>query len=801
MDDQASKKIVDIELNINGRSLAIDESQNRLLIGTHDGRVLSRSLVDSSDQADLFNLTTDTTIDAITVDDEGIVWFVTDCELHYIAPSQSAYTTTNFCSTDLPESPTDIAVISDTIYIATSESGVRTVEYSTSSTSSGISVTIGSNTQWSTANSLTSNSISQLQIMDSLLLIATIGGGVNRYDTSTDTWLATWSTNNWLSSNTVRGLALTDGWLHILAGSTVHAYDTAALLFRSQRQVTDMGLVGFATSIVAWPALEPRGPTSGMMLVGDGSGILARQTGEVLDGTMTLVSSPSSSEMETVAHIDDGEQGEIWIGGGNVIDRFDEKTQVWRSPVVLTDYVNNPSAVTSIVQDDHGMVWIGTLNAGLIRLEADDGNFQGTSSGISSDHISSLAYDSNSNTLVVGHHESGISLINTSTNTLIEVLTVEDGLDSDTVTQVATRYGIAYIATPDAGVMRINLYDVSIMGSWQSLGADNLEATPVAVDGDTIYLGLTDFGILVIDRLTGDITDHWTQEGSLPDDDVLSLHLDYYGGLLVGSSVSNTGSTGNGGLARWDGSGWQLLETSIPGWNNDPYVFYDVSSDVNGIYAGTNRGACMWNWSYDLQDCVSNQDGMPSRFVYSVAKIGTDRLYAGTYNGAAVINTLNGSVIDVWNAGDDTQRARTVKIEDILYIGFENTGIARFDLINQTWLQSWDGSQGYIDDDDVTALVHGRSPGTMWAGGDFGLTLIDVVNDTVLKNWNRGSNTDGPTLSNTAPADIEIIGGVLHYSIQRSNSWWASNDEIYRIYLDNNTSATWPSMARLAHPQ
>ena len=161
-------------------------------------------------------------------------------------------------------------------------------------------------------------------------------------------------------------MALTDGWLHILAGSTVHAYDTEALLFRSQRQITDMGLVGTANSIVAWPAVEPRGPSTGMMMVGDGSGVMARQTGESLDGTITLVSSPSTSQMEAVARIDDGEQGEIWIGGGSTIDRFDEKTQVWRAPIDLTDYVNNPSAVTSIVQDDQGMVWVGTLNAGLI---------------------------------------------------------------------------------------------------------------------------------------------------------------------------------------------------------------------------------------------------------------------------------------------------------------------------------------------------------------------------------------------------------------------------------------------------
>ena len=789
LDEHASRRIVDIELGVQGRSLAVDADNNRLLIGTADGKILSRSLIDSSTNSDLMVLDEDTTIvRAVTTDDYGTVWAATDCSLHHMTVSQSSWTESDFCSTDLLEVPTDLLVFSDQVFVATTGSGVRVIDYSTISDSTGISVTIDDNTQWSTSNYLTSNSITQLELLNSHLLIATIGGGVNRYDAVADSWLGTWSTNNWLASNVVRGLALTEDWLHILAGSTVHAYDTGAMLFRSQRQVTDMGLFNAATTITAWPALGFRSPSSGMMLVGDGSGTLARQVGENLDGTMALVSSPTTSQMEVVAHIDDGEQGEIWIGGGTIIDRFDEADQVWRTPIDLTDYVSNPSSVTSFAQDDQGIVWVGTLNAGLLRLEADDGNFQGTASGVSSDHISSLAFDANSNTLVVGHYESGISLINTSTNTLIEVMTTEDGLDSDIVTQVATRYGIAYIATPEAGVMRINLYDVSILGSWQSLGADNLEATPVAVDGDTLYLGLSGFGILVIDRLTGDISDHWTQDGNLPDDDVLSMHMDYNGGLLVGSSVSNTGASGNGGIARWDGSNWQVLPTSIPGWSNDPYVFYDVTSDADGIYAGTNRGACMWNWSYDLQDCVSPQDGMPSRFVYSVAKIGTDRLYAGTYSGAAVINTLNGTVIEVWNAGDSTQRARTVKIGDILYLGFENTGIARYNLMNQTWLQAWDGTQGYIDDDDVTALVMGRSEGTMWAGGDFGLTLIDVVNDTVLKSWNRGTNTDGPTLSDTPPADIVIMGDVLHYSLQRSNSWWASNDQIFRIHLNNNSS-------------
>ena len=46
----------------------------------------------------------------------------------------------------------------------------------------------------------------------------------------------------------------------------------------------------------------------------------------------------------------------------------------------------------------------------------------------------------------------------------------------------------------------------------------------------------------------------------------------------------------------------------------------------------------------------------------------------------------------------------------------------------------WDGSQGILDDDDVTALVEGRQEGTMWAGGDFGLTLIDLISSSVSFN-------------------------------------------------------------------
>ena len=99
---------------------------------------------------------------------------------------------------------------------------------------------------------------------------------------------------------------------------------------------------------------------------------------------------------------------------------------------------------------------------------------------------------------------------------------------------------------------------------------------------------------------------------------------------------------------------------------------------------------------------------MPSRFVISVDTIGPDLLYAGTLEGAAVINKSNGTVVEVWTAGDDTQRARIVEIGNIVYLGFENMGIARFNLTSSMWMTPWDSSQGILPDDDVTALIEGR---------------------------------------------------------------------------------------------
>ena len=812
LDDNANKRIIDIIPNIAGRSIVSDPNRDLLYVGDAEGNVTAMGLSDSVPLVD-FPVETNTSISdpilAMGVDVFGVLWGASECNLHYLMPSKGAlWKSLEFCTSSQVETPVEISIEGRKLFLATQEHGVRVIEYNVSS-SDPTSLVVERNLVWDDSNYLSGNSIADIAVSDDILYIATSDSGIDRFDLSSTSWIPSWTSSNWLSSDSIIGLAVTPGWLYILGEQQVQPYDTDILLFSSDIQLADLGLSEDASSISAWPGGLARSPSAHMAIIGDSSGTFGRVLETNSDGSFPLVSSPSIDDAQVTAIIDDGGAGEFWIASGSVIDMMDKGDNLWKEPIDIADSLTSqlePGDITSIVQDEDGWVWVGTTSSGVHRLSNVDGAYFETIQGLNSISVTSLAYDSNSETLVIGHLDAGISLYSTDSNNIIETYSEQEGLDSDRIRDIATRFGIAYIATEEAGVMRIELSTPAIIGSWQSLGMDNLDSTPVAVDGDVIYLGLPGLGILLIDRLTSDILDLWTPDdpNGIPDEDVNTISLDFYGGLLVGSEVQNSGSNANGGLARWDGSTWDLLPTSIPGWNNDPFEFYDVTSDANGVYAGTNRGACMWNWpdvnnpqsQFTLEDCWTSGgngggggqgDGMPSRFVISVDPIGSDLLYAGTTEGAAVINTSNGTVVEVWTAGDDTERARVLKFGETLYLGFENLGIARFNLSSGSWLTPWDGSQGILDDDDVTVMIEGTEEGTMWAGGDFGLTLIDLVNETTLLQWSRGANQDGPTLPNYSPAEILIVGDVMYYSPQRGNPW-NSRDEVSRINLDNNST-------------
>ncbi|MDE0708568.1 MAG: hypothetical protein OSB33_06430, partial [Candidatus Poseidoniales archaeon] len=213
--------------------------------------------------------------------------------------------------------------------------------------------------------------------------------------------------------------------------------------------------------------------------------------------------------------------------------------------------------------------------------------------------------------------------------------------------------------------------------------------------------------------------------------------------------------------------------------------------DNQYIYAATETGACQWSRSnLGFQKCWDDDpDGLPAQFVYAIELIEPNRLWVGHYEGAGVIDITNDTVIKAWQAGVETNNAKTVIIGDIAYIGYDGIGILRYDLTTDEWLSPWDSATStLLESNGVTAMIQDINPNRMWVGGDMGLNLIDVVNGTLEEDWDSGTNSGGITLSAQEPGELVIVGDTLYYmQVRFGNNGYSSNDYVYRYNIVNMT--------------
>ncbi|MBT26362.1 MAG: hypothetical protein CML60_08190, partial [Rhodobacteraceae bacterium] len=458
LDDNANKRIIDITPGIGGRSIVSDPNRGILYVGDKMGNVSAMGLSDSEPVVDFpvdANSSLSDPILTMGVDIFGVLWAVSECNMHYLMPSKgSIWKTFDFCTSSEAETPIAIHIEGREIFLATQNNGIRVIEYNVSSSDPTV-LDVERNVVWDDSNVLSSDSIADIAFSDDILYIATSDSGIDRIDLSSNTWMSSWTSSNWLSSDSIVGMASAPGWLYILEEDQVQPYDTDALLFSSDIQLVDLGLSETASSIIAWPSGLSRAPSESMAIIGDSSGTFGRVLEDNSDGSFHLVSSPSIDDAEVTAIIEDGESGEFWIASGSIIDIMDKGDNLWKEPIDIGDWFTSgleTGDITSIEQDEDGWVWVGTTNSGVHRLSNVDGSYLETIQGLNSNSITSLAYDSNTEILVIGHFESGISLYSTDSNNVIETYSESEGLDSDMIRDIATRFGIAYIATEEAGV-------------------------------------------------------------------------------------------------------------------------------------------------------------------------------------------------------------------------------------------------------------------------------------------------------------------------------------------------------------
>ena len=194
------------------------------------------------------------------------------------------------------------------------------------------------------------------------------------------------------------------------------------------------------------------------------------------------------------------------------------------------------SEITDIVQIDDQTVIASTSGHGIIQIDPTDGSLIGTVSGSDIAAIATLGYDDSTDKVFVMMPEFGIAIGNTSDLADYSFFDEDSGLDSLEFTSMTYRSDILYIGTTDAGVIRIEVSSGVVLSSWRSLGIDDVDEAPIEyVDGDErILLGLKGFGLIILDRFTGEVLHVWDEaDGTLPDNDINDIYSVSYTHLTL----------------------------------------------------------------------------------------------------------------------------------------------------------------------------------------------------------------------------------------------------------------------------
>lgn len=356
-----------------------------------------------------------------------------------------------------------------------------------------------------------------------------------------------------------------------------------------------------------------------------------------------------------------GAEGRVWAGGENSgVIRFDaDGTQRQFSVAhgLPSSYVN------ALVEDSRGRLWVGTTR-GLAWIEADrvirpaddsglhagtvlallpledggallgtdrgvyrgspEGRFTLLSDRLPVDQVTRMLLDAHGD-LWIGTTSHGLLRMAAplGQEAPIERLDVADGLPNSRVSALMQdREGSVWVGT-NGGLFRLRLPPVRVLSRRQGLSTPYVRAVAESADG-ALWAG-TSSGLFRIDDAR--VQRFGLAEG-LPMESVLSLLAEPDGGLWIGTAA--------GGLARWDGERIAVQATRATGLAGDQVRAILRASD-GALWVGTTlglselRGGAIRNWTV--------AEGLPRDFVIALHEDARGRIFIGTSNGAALIES------------------------------------------------------------------------------------------------------------------------------------------------------------------
>lgn len=312
--------------------------------------------------------------------------------------------------------------------------------------------------------------------------------------------------------------------------------------------------------------------------------------------------------------------------------------------------------IFSVIKDDKGYMWVGTRGSGLYKYDASKKRFFNYKKGtgvhsISSNQVRRLQQDDEGN-IWIGTFGEGISILNPATGVIrhIRAGATEQHLSSNFILALyKDRKGNIWIGTLSGGlncwVKEENKIKVYKSGGADAI-SDNIVRAIYQPDKDKLYVG-TEKGLNVLDIAEGKFksyTNHANDPYSISDDAVYSIYPDKAGGIWVGTYFGGVNYFTRGG------SGFNFYyHTGTPDGLSGKAVSCFLEDKPGYFWVGTENGGLSYFDSYTGKfkkyPFSAQQENLSYNNIHALYKDREGNLWVGTFSGGLnVINLKTGKI-------------------------------------------------------------------------------------------------------------------------------------------------------------
>lgn len=392
-------------------------------------------------------------------------------------------------------------------------------------------------------------------------------------------------------------------------------------------------------------------------------------------------------------------------------------------------------AISTVLQDDQGFIWIGTRGSGLYRY--DGTNYVSykqkwnDSTSINSNQIFTLYLDREKR-LWVGT-DTGLNLFDRSQKTFkrFEELPNTDNDYFNVTALIEDSNGDLIVGTYANQLLKINIKDYSI-----SKINNSSELTNVDFSLNSLELGLngkffagTSFGLMVYNPQSNMLSPYKNKDISSKNlhkirSNVESLYRDSENNLWIG--------TWNSGLLKIS------LETDIENVESFPITnekIFCITEVENNILLGTeNDGLFVLNNQGEIKhhyiENASNKDSIKSNSIWSVFSDKEGRIWLGYYNqGVDVYDSLYNKFGSIEEVINETNSLQSFQITDLIK-----------DDKGRLWVSAFNGVDIYDPITDNFENINGKSKIYTGLKSNIGVEslFLDSNNNIWIGTWDNG---------------------------------------------------------------